>query len=351
MLKRLLILSPVFVLSACNYLMGDEGMFRDRGGDYAEAQIIPQMAIPEDLDSYTLDQLYVVPELFFTSNDAFEDIPKPKPIETQRREGVIIQSLAERRWILIDATPGQVWPMIRDYWTSLQIILDYENPSNGIMETAWVEANNDRETRHKYRVIIEPGLHSGYSEIYMLHMENPRTDNIPIVLNWPETSNSPDMERQVMTSVSQYLADRNDVYQASSSSLLAGSIESESKANIVESASGDAVLELKVPYDRAGVQIRTALETAEIFIVDSDRDASFFNVRFAGIVAEEDEPGFIGRLFRSGDNEGDETAKDFSVRLMETNDVINVVTEALEILDEDSQLTVELLQVINDNLT
>jgi|TARA_B100000315_G_scaffold11713_1_gene11259 outer membrane protein assembly factor BamC len=331
--------------------MGDEGMFRDRGGDYAEAPVLPQMLIPEDLDSYTLDPLYVIPEQFLTSSDALEDIPKPKPIETRRREGVVIQSLAERRWILIDATPGQVWPLIRDYWTSLQIVLDFENPSNGIMETAWVEANNDQEKRHKYRVIIEPGLHSGYSEIYVLHMENLRTENIPIVLNWPEASDSPDLERQIMTSVSQYLADRNDVYQASSASLLAGSIEAESKANIVESASGDAVLELKISYDRAWVQIRTALESADISIVDFDRDASFFNVRFAGILAEEDEPSFIGRLFGAGDDEENSAAKDISVRLMETNDVINVVTEALETLDEDSQLTVELLQVINDNLT
>ena len=351
MLKRLLIVSPVFVLSACNYLMDDEGMFRDRGVDYVEAQIVPQMLIPQDLDSYTLDPLYVIPEQFVANSDFLEDIPMPKPIESRRREGVIIQSLAERSWILIDATPGQVWPLIRDYWTSLQIVLDYENPSNGIMETAWVEANNDQEKRHKYRVIIEPGLHSGYSEIYVLHMENLRTENIPIVLNWPEASDSPDLERQIMTSVSQYLADRNDVYQASSASLLAGSIEAESKANIVESASGDAVLELKISYDRAWVQIRTALESADISIVDFDRDASFFNVRFAGILAEEDEPSFIGRLFGAGDDEENSAAKDISVRLMETNDVINVVTEALETLDEDSQLTVELLQVINDNLT
>ena len=351
MFKLILIIIPALVLSSCNYLMGDEGMFRDRGGAYLEAQAVSQMEIPEALDSYTLDQLYVIPEQIVTIAAPFEEIPMPKPIETRRREGVIIQSLATNRWILIDATPGQVWPLVRDYWTELQIILDFENPSNGIMETAWVEVDNDQEKRHKYRVAIEPGLHSGYSEIYIVHMENLRTEPIPLVLNWPQYSDSEDLEREIMSSISQYLADRNDIYQASTASLLAGSIEAESKANIVENESGKQVLELKIDYDRAWVQIREALETAEILIVDSNRDENFFNVRFSGLTEEGNDPGFIRRIFGGDDEDAEVEEQDFSVRLLENDDVINVITEALETSGETNQLTVELLQVINDNLT
>ena len=351
MFKLILIIIPALVLSSCNYLMGDEGMFRDRGGAYLEAQAVSQMEIPETLDSYTLDQLYVIPEQIVTIAAPFEEIPMPKPIETRRREGVIIQSLATNRWILIDATPGQVWPLVRDYWTELQIILDFENPSNGIMETAWVEVDNDQEKRHKYRVAIEPGLHSGYSEIYIVHMENLRTEPIPLVLNWPQYSDSEDLEREIMSSISQYLADRNDIYQASTASLLAGSIEAESKANIVENESGKQVLELKIDYDRAWVQIREALETAEILIVDSNRDENFFNVRFSGLTEEGNDPGFIRRIFGGDDEDTEVEEQDFSVRLLENDDVINVITEALETSGETNQLTVELLQVINDNLT
>ena len=71
-----------------------------------------------------------------------------------------------------------------------------------------------------------------------LHLENLNTEPVPLVINWPEQSISSDLERQILTSVSQYLADRNDVYQASSASLLAGSIEAESKANIIENDDG-----------------------------------------------------------------------------------------------------------------
>jgi len=337
-------------LNACGFLFGDEGIFRDRGGNYNEALIFPPMEVPEELDSYTLDQLYVIPEQFALNLEELDGVPMPKPIETKRREGVIIQNLADRRWVVIDATPGQVWPLVRDYWTELQVILDYENPSSGIMETAWVEVDSDLLTRHKYQITIEPGLHSGYSEIYVRHFENLRSDRVPLIINWPEESSSPDLERQIVDSISQYLADRNDVYQASSASLLAGSIEAERKANIVENDDGEQILQLRIDYARAWVQIRQALESAEIVIVESDRDEKFFNVKFAGIIDEGDEPSLIGRFF-GGNNVEVAIERDFVVRLVDLDSTVQIETQELEGTEEPSELPLELLLVINDNLS
>lgn len=349
MLKLLLIVLMLPALAGCRYLTGDNGMFRDRASDYREAQVLPEMQVPPELDSYTLDQLYVIPEQVTLEPVAFERVPLPKPLETGRREGIIIQSLGDNRWILIDATPGQVWPLIRDYWTQLQVILDYENPGAGIMETSWVEVDSDALTRHKYRVTIEPGLHSGYSEIYVTHLENLRSEPIPTIVTWPENSTSPDRESQILDSLSQYLADRNDIYQASSASLLAGSIESERKANLVESSAGEQILQLRVDYNRAWVQVRAALESANIVIVDSDRDLKTINVKFSGLEAE-DRPGLIGRMFGRG-RDRDMVVMDFSVRLQETGAMIDVITEAAETTAESDRLRAELLTVINNNLT
>ena len=346
--RVLLTISLLLLLSACNYLGGEEGVFRDRGSDYTEAPDLPPMQIPLELDSYTIDSLYVIPQRLLAETDVYTDeIPMPKPIESRRREGVIIQNLGDRRWILIDATPAQVWPLVRDYWTSLGVSLAYENPGAGIMETAWLEVDSDETTRHKYRVSIEPGLHSGYSEIYVRHLEQLRSEPEPLVLNWPEESSSLEREQQLSRTISQYLADRNDVYQASTASLLAGSIETERKANIRETSEG-RVLELKIDYARAWVQVRSALEEADIEITDSDRDQNFINVRFAGANPEVDQPGFIGRIFRGGGDEGQAQPRDFAVRLVQTGTAINVVTEPMEVSEEAALLNLELLQVINE---
>ena len=355
--RLLLLFSMPLCLGSCGlidrdsaWFGGESGLFADEGG-YQAAQVIPDMRIPAELDSYTIDQLYVIPEPYSADAVAFEEIPLPRPIEERRREGVIIQSLSGVRWILIDATPGQVWPLIRDYWTELQIALDYENPSAGILETSWVEIGLDQENRHKYQIRIEPGLHSGYSEIYVTHLQDLRENPIPTVVTWPEESSSLDLEQDMLRSVSQFLADRNDIYQASSSSLLAGTIQAESKANIIAGSGRDPVLELKLDYNRAWVQVRQALQSAEIDILDENRDQSVINVRFAGVAEKRDPPGWFGRLLGRAKEIEPNEAQDFSVRILETGAVVNVVTEALVSNPESGELNQELLQVINDNLS
>ena len=349
MSKLLLSLLSAMSLTGCNYLAGEDGPFRDRADDYMEAAVLPLMAIPDDLDSYTLDELYVIPAQLTIAAFPFDGVPLPKPIETNRREGVIIQNLTDTSWIVLDATPGQVWPLVRDYWTQLEVILEYENPGSGIMETSWLEVDSNLETRHKYRITIEPGLHSGYSEIYVIHVESPRSESAPLVTTWPEASISEDRERQILDSLSQYLADRNDVYQASSASLLAGSIEAERKANIVEDGQGQQVLELRLSYRRAWVLVRSALDEAGVTILENDRDMAFLNVRFSGI-SEEAEPGFIGRLFNRGDGETVAVEQDFSVRLVDGGGIVTVIAEPLESVDDLPELADELLFVINNNL-
>ena len=348
--RPLLLLSTSLCLSSCGLIDRDSALLGDEGG-YQAAQVIPDMRIPAELDSYTIDQLYVIPESYSADAVAFEEIPLPRPIEERRREGVIIQSLSGVRWILIDATPGQVWPLIRDYWTELQIALDYENPGAGILETSWVEIGLDQENRHKYQIRIEPGLHSGYSEIYVTHVQDLRENPIPTIVTWPEESSSLDLEQDMLRSVSQFLADRNDIYQASSASLLAGTIQAESKANIIAGNGRDPILELKLDYNRAWVQVRQALQSAEIDILDENRDQSVINVRFAGVVDEPDPQGWFGRLLGRGEEIEPNEAQDFSVRILETGAVVNVVTEALVSNPESGELNQELLQVINDNLS
>ncbi len=369
---KIILPAAMFAVSGCSFSgsgeSGDEsgGLFGDVGESgifgiggapetYRDARMTPPMEIPPELDSYTIDALYVIPESPAIAGLPFDDdIPLPKPIETRRREGVIIQTLGDRRWIVIDATPAQVWPLVRDFWSELDLELDLADPGLGTMETVWLEAGNAPETRQKYRVAIEPGLHSASSEITVRHLRNLRTQPIPLTAEWPEVSDDLDMERQILDAISQYLADRNDIYQASTASLLAGTIKGARKANIVENAGGDPYLRLRIDYDRAWVQVRQALNNAEIEIVDSNRDNAVFNVRFAGIVSEQSEPGFVRRLFGGSNDARELVFRDFTVRLERRGDSIDVTSEPPaeldEELDEANRLNRELLQVIIENL-
>lgn len=333
--------------------IGEDGIFGIGGNPetYRDARIMPPMEIPPELDSYTIDALYVIPETPLISGVTFaDDIPLPKPIETRRREGVIIQALGDRRWIVIDATPAQVWPLVRDFWSQLNLELDMADPGAGVMETAWLESSNAPELRQKYRVVIEPGLHSSSSEITLRHQQNLRAQPPPLTVEWPEVSDDPDLERQILDAISQYLADRNDIYQASTASLLAGTIEGARKANIVDAAGNPPFLALRIDYDRAWVQVRQALDNAEVEILDSSREDSVFNVRFAGIIQQAPEPGFFRRLIGGSNDAPELIYRDFTLHLEDAGGSINVTSEALEEAGDSARLNRELLQVIIENL-
>lgn len=371
-LRSIVCLTALAVMAGCSSIGGEDGFFGIGGEDglfggggdedglfgigsepetYRDARIMPPMEIPPELDSYTIDALYVIPNNPAIAGTTFDDeVPLPKPIETQQREGVVIQNLGDSRWIVLDATPAQVWPLVRDFWSELNLELDVADPGAGTMETAWLEAGNAPDTRQKYRVVIEPGLHSGSSEITVKHLQNLRTQPIPLTIEWPEESDNTDSEEQILTAISQYLADRNDIYQASTASLLAGTIEGARKANLMESNEGVPFLELRIDYDRAWVQVRQALDEADVEIVDSNRDDSVFNVRFAGIVADQPERGFVRRLFGGSGEPEELVPRDFAVRLAPNGDSINVTSETLEELENSGRLNLELLQTIIQNL-
>jgi outer membrane protein assembly factor BamC len=320
----LLVTAIATTLTACSYLTGDDGMFRDRQGDYLASPVIPPMSIPETLDSYTLDALYVVPDEIPVDKPFFIEAPAPRPMDTSVREGVVVQRFGDRRWIVIGAEPGQVWPRLRDYWSTAQIPLSAEDPIAAIMETAWL---GEPGSRNKYQVRIEPGLHSGNSEIYVVQVGEAFVADVNAPLTWPTRSADLEVESRMLDDISVYLADRTDLYRASSVSLLAGSIEAESKANIVRTGTGDT-LQLRIDFDRAWSQVSQALGNAEIEIASSERTAATIAVRYSPI-AEEDQPGFFGRLFGGGED-ADLVPVAITLRLLQEEGHIAVVAEAAE---------------------
>lgn len=297
--KLVMLGTMLLVLPGCRFLMGDDGPFRDRQGDYLVAPMAPVMSIPSELDSYTLDELYVIPPSP-ESNQYFVRTPPPRPLDTNIREGVVVQRFGDRRWIVIGAEPAQVWPRLRDYWATEQIPLTREDPVNAVSETDWLETEDGG--RNKYRVRVEPGLHSGNSEIYVVQINDAYVADPDAPIDWPDNSASLELEHAMLDRISLYLADRTDLYRASSVSLLAGSIAAEGKANIEPGPNGD-ILHLRVDFDRAWSQINQALGNAEIEVVASNREDGTYTVNFSGIEEEEDGPGFFGRLFGADDEE------------------------------------------------
>jgi outer membrane protein assembly factor BamC len=334
-------------LSACSWLGigGEDGWLRDREDEYLNAVIAPAMQIPPELDSFTIDELYPIPDLSPGERALYVTPPAPKPIDTRIREGVVVQRFGVRSWIVIGATAGQVWPSLRDYWSTENVQLTMEDPVRGVMETDWL-AQADTDLRHKYRVRIEPGLHSGNSEIYVQHIDDNGETPPGMLVRWPAESENLERETTILASISLYLADRTDIYRASSVSLLAGSIELQGKSRVIDAGAGNTELELRLDFDRAWSQMTQAINNANIETLEAVRDERRINVTFTGSEAGE-QPGFFGRLFNRGNDE--ESSFDFVIRLVGDDGAIRV--EAETISGESAPYQQDLLiRTINDNL-
>jgi outer membrane protein assembly factor BamC len=332
------------VTTSCSWLTGDNGMFRDRQGDYLVSPVVPPLQVPPELDSFTLEENFPIPPRESVRGGDFLTPPPPRELDFRVREGVVIQRFGDRRWILIGATPGQVWPRLRDFWATARIPVVSENPVLGTMETDWLTADSGRE---KYRVRIEPGLHAGNSEIYVVQVYEATLGggDIQSIMQ----SHNLDRENEMLTAVSGYLAERTDLYRASSVSLLAGSIEIESKARVGRGAAGELVLDLRIDYSRAWGQVGQSLNSVPgATILDSNQEEGWFTVSFTG-AEPEDKPGFFRRMFRR-DNSGTQVST-HTVRLSREGEQMVVVSIARSAMGEfESQRSDELIQAISDNL-
>ena len=280
-----------------NRLVGEEGIIRDRRDEYLEADIIPRLDIPESMDNYIIDDLYLIPEVsgsIYTENGR---VPRPREMEGNTGRDVVIQRIGDESWIVAGASPSQIWPRVKDYWLSNRISLAYENPTTGVMESVWFSIGDEVSTRERIRVSIQNGFQNNSSEIRVLHMDAPR--DMPGTVNepFPETSDDPEVEGEILQQISQYLADVADIYQASTVSFLAGNISSEGRAGLNGLSDGTQQIVLDAEYQRSWAAVGLALNRSDyVEVVNNYPDFGYYEVKFSIPVDEDDEPGFFKRL-------------------------------------------------------
>lgn len=278
----------VSLLSGCSYvakapgmskLIGDDGIFRDRQGDYLKAETIPRTKIPAGLNGQVIDDLLVIPELAKEAKvQSFLEPPPPRELEARSDREVVIQRMDQRAWIVAEASPSQVWPRIRDYWRQNNVVIAFENPTGGIMETGWFVLAGNVTTQEKFRVIVDTGFQDNSSEIRLLHMEAPQAAPVLVQRPFPAQSMNPETEYTVLSSLSTHLADFADVNQASSVSFLAGSINSTGKAALSTTPGGNKVLQLKADFTRSWAALGRALRRANITIQGDDSTQGLYEV-------------------------------------------------------------------------
>lgn len=336
-------LLPEVRVPGMNRIVGEDGLFRDRKEEYLEARTIPRTEVPPGLDSFIIDDLLIIPEVGDNTAPPLPDPPRPLPAEGSSEREVVIQRMAERSWIIADASPSQVWPRIRDYWRQKNIPIAAEDPSRGIMDTGWFTLDGNVLTQERVRVTVENGFQNNSAEIRLLHQATPQAMADLQQLNWPATSMDNTLAYDLTLDMSGYLADVANLYQASTASFLAANLSSEGKANLTATSAGNPLLTLRADFDRSWAAVRRVLLNNDIEVLLEDSGLGLIDINFdpASISDDEDAddgPGLFSKVFTLNgllwQGDGDQTYR-LRLQLLQSGDVV----EVLAVPHEDTGMT------------
>lgn len=268
-------------LSGCGIFFGDEGWFRNRGGDYLKADNIPPLVLDENLDRRALGELYPIPPITAADYDDGADpyeVPRPLPLSANvLEESVKIQRLGEKTWILMNVAPGEVWPRVRSFLNVNGLTVAHADISSGVIETDWIQFKTDLSTYDRYRLQIDQGVQPDTSEIHILHMSIPTDSAAPSAdLSWGLNSVNAERERWLLDELAATLA--SDTTEGGTS-LLAQAIGGSAKAGLI-TLNNEPVLSLRLERARALGTLAYAVKQEGFVSYENDASIGIFYVNY-----------------------------------------------------------------------
>jgi outer membrane protein assembly factor BamC len=276
------------------------GITESKKIDYKAAEKLPTLEVPPDLVAPAADNRYAIPEAEGSGAatlSAYSQERKAEPAGVQTllpaQDKARIERAGTQRWLVVQATPQQVWPVIKDFWQETGFLVNMESPETGVIETDWAEnrANIPQDVirrtlgkvldglystaeRDKFRTRIEAGKEG--TEIYISHrgmMEVYATEGKDKTV-WQPRPADPELEAEML----RRLMLRFGVEESRATAQLAKQ-QTPEQARIIKEA-GAQVLEMDENFDRAWRRVGLALDRVGFAVEDRDRSKGVYFVRY-----------------------------------------------------------------------
>ena len=233
--------------------------------------------------------------------------------------GMRIERAGTERWLVVPGTPEVNFPKVREFWASLNMTLVSDDSRIGLMETDWAE-NRARiqediirrtigkvfdqvyssGTRDKYRTRLERGA-NGTTEIYISHRgleeKNVGTSTQP-VFRYEQRKPEPEYEAEILNRMMQYLgAPKEEALQIALTAVSPAAAAARVDQAQIMSVGGVASLSMTDTFDRSWRRVGLALDRVGFTVVDRDRTAGTYFVRYADPdTIANNEPGILDKL-------------------------------------------------------
>ena len=324
--KYLFLFTLALILGSCGWILEDHRY------DYLEEKQSEPIEISSEQSTRPIIDFYPIPG---TEEDLVGDsyeIPLPAQVFSSGSTNEIrMHKLGEIRWLYVEALPSSVWPLMKDFWSSSNFGLSYEDPNSGIFESQELQVNSKQT---KLQMKIEHGIRQASSEIFLSHLIK-NTDN-----NWIRVPVEDNLEDDVLRDALDFLT---DAPSTGGTSLVALNLNLGQKAVLKQSEDGSNFIEMNLEFPRAWAAVDRALKEALITVNDLDRTNGVFFVSFT----REEEEGFVKKLFTRSKNSKNPDFKIYVKKIGQNKCTITVdsASEAAENFERD------LLSEINQSLS
>ncbi len=307
-------------LTACSTNL--DTLLPDRRPDYRKSTLAQPLEIPPDLTASTIDDTLVVPELNPASSATLSAYsserggtqPQARKAEAvlPPQPGITLEQDGNHRWLVVAAAPDQVWPKVREFWTSNGFALKREDPTIGIMETDWVENRADipqdgvravlkkyldilysAPTRDRFRVRLERAANGNATDIYLTHsgVEEVAVGGASASASntfiWQRRPSNPELEAEMLKRLTVYLGaseKRAEAQQAKAGTAVGP------RVRLVEQ-DGESQLIVSEDYSRAWRLVGLALDSSNYAVEEQNRGQGLYVVEYRDPEKENQKPG------------------------------------------------------------
>lgn len=297
----------------------------DSNVDFKSARRAKPLEVPPELTAPAADDRFAVPgPAASTTYSEYErsrsaggrPASAEQPVLPAVSSPARLERAGSQRWLVVKGTPEQVWKQLKDFWASLAIPLEVEQPAIGVMETAWVEERArfsvgtirdalaralgtlySTPERHKYRTRLEAGAAPGTVEVYVSHrrmfevyVNAERTET-----RWHPQPADPGQEAEMLR---RFVVFSGVDDKAARDMLAAQPAASEQRSRLVE-RDGNVELAIGERFDRAWRRVGLALDRIGFTVEDRNRAEGVYFVRYVDSDAaalRESEESFFSKL-------------------------------------------------------
>lgn len=350
--------------------------------EYKGAKKAAKLDVPPDLTQLEKDNRYAIPDARgIASASSYQQprgaaaaplAPSGQAIGPLNTENMRIERAGNQRWLVVNQSPEQLWPQLKQFWADNGFTLAAESPTTGTMETEWAENRSkipqdfirrsigkvfegaySTGERDRYRTRLERTA-TGGTEVYISHrgaeevMSGPQKE-IPA---WTVRPNDPGLEAMFLSKLMASLSGVPEAKVVAAAASPAAATAAVAALPVVQRArlSGSTV-ELDEGFDRAWRRVGLALDRVGFTVEDRDRVQGVYFVRYVDPDAAA-KSGFLSRLFSFGADEKAKEAQRYriAVKAAPGANLSQVTVMSNDGKPETSAIGAKILKLMHDEL-